>query len=187
MCAAGRTCRVTPGEMRLFDVTGLGAGERLGLVERERLPAQAVLLGVDDPDERANLLAAGCGEALPSTTGLVELDIRARRLASLPGLVPRLREVGPVTLDLIHRDGRVGTRWLALHPREFALLWRLADSPGRPVTRPELLRDVWRLRHEPETNSVQVHVSRLRAKLAAQGLASMVATDAAGGYRLAVG
>jgi DNA-binding response OmpR family regulator len=182
MCAADCSSHI-----RLVDASRLRPEERRAAVEGDPVPATLLLLAIDGSEERAALLALGCGAALPSGTGLAELDIRARRVASLPGLLPRLREAGPVTLDLIHRDGRVGPRWLALHPREFALLWRLAETPGFPVTRPELLRDVWRLRHEPETNSVQVHVSRLRSKLAVHGLGTLVATDPAGGYRLAAG
>ena len=79
---------------------------------------------------------------------------------------------------------RVGARWLNLHPREFGVLWRLADSPGEPVSRSQLLKDVWRLNHEPGTNSVEVHVSRLRTKLAAAGCTKLVETVPQGGYRL---
>ena len=186
ICASDPACTSQSPAVRLVDTGGFAAGARLKILESEARPAGVILLAVDEPEERASLLALGCGEALPSNAGLAELDIRARRLARLPGMLPRLREAGPVTLDLLHRDGRVGPRWLALHPREFALIWRLAERPGRTVTRPELLRDVWRLRHEPETNSLQVHVSRLRSKLGAQGLASLVATDETGGYRLAL-
>jgi DNA-binding response OmpR family regulator len=99
-------------------------------------------------------------------------------------LLPRCRAVGPLTLDLVHRDAHRGGAWLHLHPREFALLWRLADRPGARVTRGELWRDVWRLKHSPETNSVAVHVSRLRTKLAAAGCGTLIETDPAGGYRL---
>lgn len=53
------------------------------------------------------------------------------------------------------------------------------------MTRRQLLKDVWRISHEPETNSVEVHVSRLRAKLAEAGCAALVATVPQGGYRLA--
>lgn len=187
ICAAGPACGTAPNGVRLFDSSGKGREERFAMVEGETHRARILVLAVDDPVERATLLALGYGEALPSATSLAELDIRARRLARLPGMVPREREAGPVTLDLFHRDGRVGQSWLALHPREFALIWRLAETPGFPVTRPELLRDVWRLRHEPETNSVQVHVSRLRSKLAAHGLGALVETDPAGGYLLAAG
>jgi two-component system OmpR family response regulator len=70
--------------------------------------------------------------------------------------------MGPLTLDLLRRDARRGPSWLSLHPREFAVLWRLADEPGTLVSRRQLLTDVWRISQEPETNSVEVHVSRLR-------------------------
>ncbi|HEU4650448.1 MAG TPA: winged helix-turn-helix domain-containing protein, partial [Croceibacterium sp.] len=134
--------------------------------------------------ERARLLEAGCGDALPATVELAELARRARRVAERRDSLPRKRELLGLTLDLLHRDARTGRRWLALHPREFALLWRLAEQPGRPVSRESLLRDVWRLEFEPGTNSVEVHVSRLRAKLALAGIQGLVETDPAGGYRV---
>lgn len=86
-------------------------------------------------------------------------------------------------LDLFHRDASLDGRWLALHPREFALLWRLAETPGRTVSQKTLLADVWRLAIEPGTNRIAVHVARLRRKLAAVGLDSLIATDGPG-YRL---
>ena len=99
-------------------------------------------------------------------------------------LIPRFREAGDVTLDLFHRDGRVEDRWLGLHPREFELLWRLAQQPGERMTRRQLLEDVWRITFEPETNSLAVHVARVRAKLEPFGLARMLATHPDGGYYL---
>ncbi|MBW8754871.1 MAG: winged helix-turn-helix transcriptional regulator [Sphingomonadales bacterium] len=93
--------------------------------------------------------------------------------------------VGSLRLDLLARDGFVGTRRLALHPREFALLWRLADTPGVVVAKRALLSEVWRLCHMPDTNSLAVHVFRLRAKLAGAGLAGLVQTAPEGGYLLA--
>ena len=92
-------------------------------------------------------------------------------------------KAGPLRLDLFHRDAALDGRWLALHPREFALLWRLAETPDSTVSQRALLRDVWRLPFEPGTNRVAVHVARLRRKLATVGLAAMIATDGAG-YRL---
>lgn len=99
-------------------------------------------------------------------------------------LIPRFREIGDVTLDLVHRDGRVEDRWLSLHPREFELLWRLAQKPGERVSRQQLLADVWRINFEPATNSVAVHVARVRAKLAPFGLSKMIVTHPDGGYLL---
>jgi len=99
-------------------------------------------------------------------------------------MVPRFRLAGEVALDIIYRDGRVGDQWLGLHPREFELLWRLAKEPGVVVTRQQLLAEVWRIHHEPQTNSVAVHVARVRGKLAQFDLAHLVATHSQGGYFL---
>ncbi len=99
-------------------------------------------------------------------------------------MIPRFREAGDLTLDLLHRDGRVDDRWLGFHPREFELLWRLAEQPGQRMTRRELLRDVLRIEHEPETNSVAVHVARVRSKLEPFGLSTILATHPDGGYYL---
>lgn len=101
-------------------------------------------------------------------------------------MIPRFRVAGDLTLDLFHRDGRVDDKWLALHPREFELLWRLAEEPGKAVTRKRLLTEVWRLTIDPETNSVAVHVARVRAKLEPFGLSGMLVTHPDGGYLLDV-
>lgn len=97
-------------------------------------------------------------------------------------MIPRFREAGEVTLDLFHRDGRVDDRWLNFHPREFELLWRVAEQRGGRVTKRELLADVWRIDYDPETNSVAVHVARIRSKLGTFGMADLLATHPDGGY-----
>jgi len=150
------------------------------------LRRQTVLLGIDGSIERAGLLAAQFADALPSDVDLRELSERATRLVESREAMPRYRAAGPVRLDLFHRDASVAGRWLGLHPREFALLWQLAEQPGTRITRRQLLADVWRLNHEPETNRVEVHVSRLRGKLATAGIQAIVATDPRGGYHLAL-
>jgi DNA-binding response OmpR family regulator len=101
-------------------------------------------------------------------------------------MISRFREAGDVTLDLFHRDARVEDRWLGLYPREFALLWRLAQQPGQRLSRQQLLADVWRIHFEPETNSLAVHVARIRSKLEPFGLARLIGTHPEGGYFLDV-
>jgi len=160
---------------------GLPPAALAGAVDSRR----CLFLGVSCGRERARLLGEGAGEALSGDIELAELEQRAHRLAAARECLPRRRELGPLTLDLLHRDARGGRGWLALHPREFELLWRLAQHPGERVSRTRLLREVWRLDFEPGTNSVEVHVSRLRAKLAAAGIEGLVETDPRGGYRLA--
>lgn len=149
------------------------------------LRGRVLLIGVDDPHERARLLHLGFGDVVAERIDLSELDARAARLSVRADSVPRQRRIGPLTLDLVARDGFVGKLRLGLHPREFGLLWRLAERPGEPVKKGDLLSDVWRLGFVPETNSLAVHVSRLRAKLAQAGLSGLLRTARSGGYLLA--
>ncbi|MES2493674.1 MAG: winged helix-turn-helix domain-containing protein [Pseudomonadota bacterium] len=146
--------------------------------------AAIVLVGIDDPVARAHFLALGFGEVLPRDVVLDELAARVRRVAAALVAVPRRRMLGRLTLDLLTRDGYVEGGRLALHPREFALLWRLAETPGEAVAPEALLGDVWRLNFRPETNSLAVHVCRLRAKLAVAGLPQIIRTAPDGAYAL---
>ena len=168
----------------LVDAAELSPQARRALVNDDRPAWRLLMLGVEDSHERADLIALGCAEVLPASITLRELDTRARRVSEMFQCLPRWREAGPLMLDLFHRDGRLERRWLGLHPREFGLLWRLAERAGQRVTRKQLLHDVWRLDHDPETNSVEVHVSRLRGKLARLGCASLIETVPEGGYRI---
>jgi DNA-binding winged helix-turn-helix (wHTH) protein len=147
-------------------------------------PEWIIALGVGSGDERARLIGQGFGDALSPGVNLPELCARTRRATIAASKVASRLQVGQVTLDLCHRDAMIAGNWVGLHPREFELLWRLAANHGGRVTRRQLLKDVWRLDHDPETNSVEVHVSRLRSKLALMGIANLVTTDPQGGYRI---
>lgn len=160
------------------------AGTRAELNMQPGMGRWMVAIGAQTAAERGRLMQSGFGEALPGGIGRHELAIRLTRVAQTAQSMRRQLQVGPVTLDLFHRDGRAGTRWLGLHPREFALFWRLAEAEGARVSRRALLADVWRLDHDPETNRIEVHISRLRAKLATFRLSWLIATDPRGGYRL---
>lgn len=142
------------------------------------------MLGVCDPHERARLLRLGFGDALGVPSSVQEVEARTLRLCEHARALPRQRHVGPLRLDLMAREAFVGTRAAGLHPREFALLWRLADAPGQAVSADELLGEVWRLAFRPETNSLAVHVSRLRAKLRLAGASDLIETRPGGAYSL---
>lgn len=185
LCGGEQGVRAECRHVLLCDVRNLPQTHRIAMAEADRPAWRLIMIGVEQPGERAALLGLGCAEALPATIRLRELAARSERINAMFGMLPRWRSIGPLTLDLFHRDARRETRWLGLHPREFGLLWRLADQPGQRVTRRQLLKDVWRVSHEPETNSVEVHVSRLRAKLASAGCAQVLRTAPEGGYILA--
>ncbi len=185
LCHGVNGCHAECRHVLICDVRQLDGEARAAMAEADKPAWRLIMLGVEEGAERARLLASGCAEALPATVALRELQARTARVNDMFAMLPRWRNVGPLVLDLFHRDARHGVRWLNLHPREFGVIWRLADKPGAPVTRRQLLTDVWRLNHDPETNSVEVHVSRLRSKLAHAGCAALVETVPEGGYRLA--
>lgn len=144
------------------------------------------MLGIDDPVQRSRLLRLDFGEALDWGLAIEELEARVERMVERAWSVPRMRKVGALLLDLVAREGFVAGRAIGLNPREFALVWRLAEEPGRAVSPATLLADVWRLSFTPETNSLAVHVSRLRKALRLAGLDGLIETTARGAYRLAV-
>jgi len=184
----------------LGDSTSSGCGEAHAILgcphglpapERKRLSGTSLiqrkwmmLLGVEESDERVQMLRLGFGEVLGRMNSLDELEARVLRLCDTAQALPRFRGHGALQLDLLRREAFVDGRALGLHPREFALLWRLADAPGRPVEAGELLHDVWRLKFRPETNSLAVHVSRVRGKLRLAGLGHLIETLPSGSYRL---
>lgn len=90
---------------------------------------------------------------------------------------PRFREAGDLVLDRFHSDGRVDDVWLGLSPREFALLWRLAASPGERLCEVQLRGEAWRIAFDPENDGVEPHIARVRGKLAAAGVGHLICTD----------
>jgi DNA-binding response OmpR family regulator len=146
---------------------------------------RVLAIGVDEPAERTRLLRMGFGDVTAAGVLLDEVETRAERIVEALAALPRQRQIGPLTLDLLQREAFVAGRPTGLHPREFLLLWRLAEEPGAAVSPQALRRDVWRMAFRPETNSLAVHVSRLRAKLRTAGLDGLVASLGDGTYRLA--
>jgi len=142
------------------------------------------MLDVADAQERARLLRLGFGDAVRPGMPIEEFEQRLLRLVERAQALPRHRRHGSLRLDLLAREAFVAGRGVGLHPREFALLWRLADQPGEAVSPAELLGDIWRLAFRPETNSLAVHVSRLRAKLRLSGVDRLIETMPDGSYRL---
>jgi two-component system, OmpR family, response regulator len=167
----------------LADIRRLDAGRWIELLGNVRLASRQriVMLGVSEPPERARLLRLGFGEVLGAGVQLTELEARVELVRASSDCLPRYRRCGRLLLDLFARDGFVAGRRLGLHPREFEVLWYLAEIPGVPVSRARLIADVWLLAHPPETNSVAVHVYRLRRKLAIAGLRDWIGTTRDGG------
>ena len=84
-------------------------------------------------------------------------------------------------LRRVERNGQS----IDLSPREFEVLWLLAQASGRPVSQKELLQRLWGIDFDPESKVVEVHVFRLRRKLERRG-APLIETVRGAGYRLMV-
>ena len=177
---SGRDCVVIADFARMLGGQWIGL---LGLHE-EKARQSILLYGVSQAGERARYLALGFGDVVAGDIGIEETEARATRILRTARLLPGRRDLGGLMLDLMARDAIVCGRRAGLHPREFALLWRLAETPGVSIGKRQLLADVWQTRHLPDTNSLAVHIFRLRAKLSVAGLNGAIRTTADGGYRL---
>src|SRR5258708_28697721 len=118
-------------------------------------------------EDRVDGLEAGADDYLVKPFAFTELAARLnallRRVTGVEA-VTRL-EVGTIAIDLLKREVHRGSRPIALQPREFRLLEELMRGAGRVVTRTMLLERVWDFHFDPQTNIVETHISRLRAKL----------------------
>ena len=134
-----------------------------------------VLSALGEVDDRVRGLKAGGDDYLTKPFALVELSARLDALLRRPA-DPRetVLRVGPLTLDLIERVVKRGTRDLDILPREFQLLEYLMRHADQVVTRTMLFEEVWHYRFDPRTNLVDVHMGRLRRKVDAPGEPPMI-------------
>lgn len=116
-------------------------------------------------DDRMVALGAGADDAAGWTGNLPEVLARVASLLRRSRIAAGQLGEGDLRIDLIDRRVERAGRLIRLPLREFDLLANLARVPDRPLSRGALLRAVWRLDFDPGTNRVEVHMSRLRAKV----------------------
>lgn len=126
-----------------------------------------ILSALGDVDDRVKGLRAGGDDYLTKPYASVELLARIEALArrTIPEEQATRYTVGDLVLDrLSHRVTRAGEP-IQLQPREYRLLEYLMKHAGQVVTRTMLLENVWDYHFDPQTNVIDVHISRLRAKI----------------------
>jgi two-component system, OmpR family, response regulator len=145
-----------------------------------------ILSALDAVDERIRGLRAGGDDYLtkPFAFGelLARLDALGRR--SSGGDAERALQVGDLRMDLLTRRVTRGSRVITLQPREFKLLEYLMRHANQVVTRTMLLEGVWDYNFDPQTNVVDVHISKLRQKLELDTERPLVRTVRNAGYMM---
>jgi DNA-binding response OmpR family regulator len=138
-------------------------------------------------DERVKGLEQGGDDYLTKPFALAELLARLRNLLrrSAPAHHESARlQAADLELDLVRREARRGDHVLQLTPQEFSLLEYLCRNEGRVVTRSMILDHVWRMRIDPATNVVDVHIYRLRNKVDHETSRPLIHTIRGVGYVL---
>jgi two-component system OmpR family response regulator len=145
-----------------------------------------ILSALADVDDRVEGLRAGGDDYLTKPFAFAELTARLEALSRRPRSQSEVTalEVGDLEMDLLTREVHRAGRLVELQPREFQLLEYLMRNAGRVVTRTMLLENVWGYHFDPQTNVIDVHVSRLRAKIDRNFDQPLLHTVRGAGYRL---
>ncbi len=164
--------------------------EGLDIVEKLREEGDTtpvlVLSALDAVRERVKGLKAGGDDYLTKPFAFVELLARLEALhrRANPLAAETRLQVRDLELDLLTRNVTRAGQKIDLQPREFQLLSYLMRHAGQVVTRTMLLENVWEYSFDPQTNVVDVHISRLRAKIDKEFDSPLLETVRGAGYRM---
>jgi two-component system OmpR family response regulator len=144
------------------------------------------LSALGEVGDRVAGLQAGGDDYLVKPYAFAELIARVEALARRreTGSVQTLLRVGELEMDLIGRAVHRQGKEIDLQPREFQLLEFMMRHAGQSVTRTMLLEKVWEYHFDPQTNVIDVHISRLRSKIDKGFDRPMLQTVRGAGYRL---
>lgn len=147
-----------------------------------------VLSALGDVDDRVQGLRSGADDYLVKPFSMAELLARLEvllRRATLPAAEAQTTlQVADLSMDLLQQKVERQGQLLQLQPREYKLLEYLMRHAGQVVTRAMLLEHVWGYHFDPQTNVIDVHVSRLRQKIDRDFDVALLATVRGAGYRL---
>lgn len=184
--AAGDAMASTSYDLVLLDLMlpdGRGIGFLKGLRTRGDVTPVIILTALDQISDRIEGLNAGADDYLVKPFDLAELSARigsvARRYTGNPN--PIINH-GPLDVDIASRSIRRDGKPVQLTAREWALFEAFLSRPGRLLSKAQLEEKLYAFDSEIESNTIEVHVSRLRKKLGPQ----VIETERGMGYRLGV-
>jgi two-component system OmpR family response regulator len=162
----------------------------LGIIEALRKAGNRtpilILSALNEVDERIKGLKSGGDDYLTKPFAFGELLARVDALGrrAIDRGAERVLQVGDLRMDLLSRRVTRGARSVILQPREFKLLEYLMRHANQVVTRTMLLEAVWDYNFDPQTNVVDVHISKLRQKIELEGERPLVRTVRNAGYMM---
>jgi len=153
--------------------------------ESDETPA-LILSALGEVDDRVTGLRAGGDDYLTKPYAFSELLARIEVLArrSSPSEASTAYQVGDLSLDRLSRNVEREGEKITLQPREFRLLEYLMKHAGQVVTRTMLLENVWDYHFDPQTNVIDVHMSRLRTKIDKGRKTQLLHTIRGAGYMI---
>jgi len=145
-----------------------------------------ILSALGDVDDRVDGLKAGGDDYLVKPFAFAELMARLEALVRRADAkaVSNGVAVADLRIDTLKREVKRGDAKISLQPREFRLLEYLARHSGQIVTRTMLLENVWDYNFDPQTNVIDVHISRLRSKIDKDFDVPLIHTVRGSGYIL---
>jgi two-component system, OmpR family, response regulator len=147
-----------------------------------------ILSALGEVDDRVKGLKAGGDDYLVKPFAFSELLARlealARRAKTAVDAPSTTLRAADLEMDLLRREVRRAGKPIDLQPREFQLLEFLLRHVGQVVTRTMLLEGVWDYHFDPQTNVIDVHISRLRSKIDKGFERPLLHTVRGAGYRL---
>jgi two-component system OmpR family response regulator len=147
-----------------------------------------IVSALGDVDERVRGLRSGSDDYLVKPYAFAELlarlELMVQRRGSQGAAVETTLRVADLEMDLLTRTVRRDGKTIELKTREFQLLEYLMRHPGRVVTRTMILESVWDYHFDPQTNVIDVHISRLRQKVDKGSDAPLIRTVRGAGYSI---
>jgi two-component system OmpR family response regulator len=145
-----------------------------------------ILSALGEVDDRVKGLKSGGDDYLTKPYAFSELLARVEVLARRrdPEAAETCYRIADLELDRLSRQVRRGDQVIALQPREFRLLAYLMKHAGQVVTRTMLLENVWDYHFDPQTNVIDVHISRLRSKIDKNFEKALLHTVRGAGYMI---
>ena len=145
-----------------------------------------ILSALSDVDDKVQGLKAGGDDYLTKPFAFLELLARIEALVRRSSVQEDITslQVDGLYIDLISRKVFRQEREIKLKPREFQLLEYMMRNKGQIVTRAMLLQAVWNYHFDPQTNVIDVHISRLRQKIDKDFSVSLIHTVRGVGYVL---